>query len=98
MQDVTPIQIRFQTSRKRTLKQRRELFQYDGTTFIGRIVVDPSGEAKAFVGARKRLGIFPDFRAAMAAISAAHMSAAGPAIWRGAKCASELPARPLAHA
>jgi hypothetical protein len=78
--------------------QRRELFQYDGCRFIGRIVVDSSGKAKAFNGARKRLGTFPDFRAAMAAISATHMSAMGPTVGRAAKRASKLPARPLAHA
>jgi hypothetical protein len=54
---------------------RKELFQYDGCLFIGMIIVDRDGEAKAFNGARKRLGTFPDFRAAMAAISAAHVSA-----------------------
>jgi hypothetical protein len=83
--------------RKRALKQRRELFQYDGCAFIGRIVVDPSGKAKAFDGARKRLGIFPDFCTAMAAISAAHMSAMGSTIGRDAKRASKLLSRPSAH-
>jgi hypothetical protein len=78
--------------------QRRELFQYAGCRFIGRIVVNSAGEAKAFTGARKRLGTFPDFRAAMAAISAAHMSAAVPPARPVAKRASKLPARPLAHA
>jgi hypothetical protein len=78
--------------------QRRELFQYDGCRFIGRIVVDPGGEAKAFNSARKRLGTFPDFRGAMAAISAAHMSAMGPTVGRATKRARKLPARPLAHA
>jgi hypothetical protein len=78
--------------------QRRELFQYDGHTCIGRIVIDPDGQAKAFNSTRKRLGTFPDFRAAMAAISAAHMSAVGPTVRRAAKRASKLPARPVAHA
>jgi hypothetical protein len=55
--------------------QRRELFQYDGGLFIGSITIDRDGEAKAFNDTRKRLGTFPDFRAAMAAISAAHVSA-----------------------
>jgi hypothetical protein len=66
--------------RNRALKQRRELFQYDGCAFIGRIVVDPSGKAKAYDGVRKRLGVFPDFRAAMSAISAARMSASSPIV------------------
>jgi hypothetical protein len=66
--------------RKRALKQRRELFQYDGCAFIGRIVVDPCGKAKAFDGARKRLGLFPNLRAAMSAISAARMSASSPTV------------------
>lgn len=65
--------------------QRRELFQYDGHLFIGRIVVNPDGKAKAFDGACKRLGSFPDFRAAMAAISAAYMSTMGPAVKRDVK-------------
>jgi hypothetical protein len=78
--------------------QRRELFQYDGCRFIGRIIVNPGGQAKAYGAARKRLGTFPDFRAAMAAISAAHMSAMGPTVRRAAKRASKLPARHLAHA
>jgi hypothetical protein len=55
--------------------QRKELVQYDGSLFIGAIIVDRGGEAKAFNAKRKRLGTFPDFRAAMVAISAAHMSA-----------------------
>jgi hypothetical protein len=54
---------------------RRELFQYDGSRFIGTIVVNRDGTTKAFNGARKGLGSFPDFRVAMAAISAAHISA-----------------------
>jgi hypothetical protein len=78
--------------------QRRELFQYDGCRFIGRIVVDSGGEAKAFNSAGKRLGTFPGFRAAMAAISAAHMSAMVPVARPAAKRASKLPTRPLAHA
>jgi hypothetical protein len=83
--------------RKRALKQRRELFQYDGCAFIGRIVVDPSGEAKAFNSFGKRLGMFPGFRAAMAAISAAHISAVGPTVRRATKRASKFLSRPSAH-
>jgi hypothetical protein len=55
--------------------RRRELFQYDGHYFVGAIVIGPDGKAKAFNSAREGLGSFPDFRAAMAAISAAHISA-----------------------
>jgi hypothetical protein len=77
---------------------RRELFQYDGTRCIGRIVVSSEGEAKAFNSAGKRLGAFPNVRAAIAAISAAHMSAAVLVARPAAKRASRLPARPSAHA
>jgi hypothetical protein len=81
-----------------TKPHRRELFQYDGHCFIGRIVIDPDGQSKAFDSARKRLGMFPDFRGAMAAISAAHMSAMGPTVRRPTKRASKPPSRPVAHA
>jgi hypothetical protein len=53
----------------------RELFQYDGCRLIGAIIIDRDGKAKAFNSARKGLGSFADYRAAMAAISAAHISA-----------------------
>jgi hypothetical protein len=51
--------------------KRRELFQYDGSRLIGTIIVGRDGKAKAFNSARKGLGAFPDFRAAMAAVSTA---------------------------
>jgi hypothetical protein len=78
-------------------KAQRELFQYDGHRFIGRIIVDPDGDAKAFNGGHKRLGTFPDFRAAMAAISAAHMSAMSPTVGRNAKRARKLLSWSSAH-
>jgi hypothetical protein len=77
-------------------RQRRELFQYDGHCFIGRIVL-ADGKAKAFNGACKRLGTFPDLRAAMAAISADHMSAMGATVGRDAKRTRKLPSRSSAH-
>jgi hypothetical protein len=58
-------------------RPRRELFQYDGCLFIGTIIVDRAGQAKAFGRARNRLGTFPDFRSAMAAISMAHLGRRG---------------------
>jgi hypothetical protein len=57
--------------------KRRELFQYDGSRLIGTIIVGRDGKAKAFNSARKGLGAFPDFRAAMAAVSRAHLAADG---------------------
>jgi len=55
---------------------RREYFSYDGTTCIGRFVVDEkTGEAKAFNGAGRLLGEFPTYDAARTAVSEAHHNA-----------------------
>jgi len=52
---------------------RREYFPYDGTTCIGRIVLDDkTGHAKAFDAAGKVLGNFPSYDAARHAINEAH--------------------------
>jgi hypothetical protein len=50
----------------------REFFAYDGTTCIGRFVVDQkTGAAKAFDAAGKSLGRFPNYDAAREAVNQA---------------------------
>ena len=56
---------------------RREYFAYDGTTCIGRIVVDEkTGKARGFNAAGRLLGEFLDYHAARKAISGAYREAA----------------------
>lgn len=50
--------------------RRRELSIYDGQDCIGTIKVADDGKATAFDQRGKRLGSFPSFEAASAAVSA----------------------------
>ncbi len=60
-----------------TARSDRELFAYDGTTFIGRMVVTEDNVTDAFDTDGKALGQFPNYRAAFRAISA-HWDALSP--------------------
>jgi hypothetical protein len=61
----------------------REFFAYDGTTCIGRFVVDQTtGAAKAFDAAGKSLGRFPNYDAARKAVNQAQARKAATAAAR----------------
>jgi hypothetical protein len=54
----------------------REYFSYDGTTCVGRFVVEEkSGKAKAFNAAGRSLGTFDGYDAAREAVSIAYRAA-----------------------
>jgi hypothetical protein len=58
---------------KHRTARKREFFAYDGTIFIGRILVDEkTGKARGFNATGRLLGEFPDYHSARRAVSGAY--------------------------
>jgi hypothetical protein len=53
------------------MKPGREFFVYCGQQCIGRVIVAGNGGARAFDGARKSFGKFPDQKTALEAVNTA---------------------------